>query len=116
MTNKSPTHSGTGCDGNPLMSVIIPHYNDLANLDRCMRLLMAQTLPRSQFEVVVADNNSHCGLEEVERVCGQLAQVSLRPSRARAQPATPRLRPPAGAISLSSTLIAVRLRPGLKMV
>ena len=63
----------------PLVSVIIPHYNDLANLDRCMRSLMAQTLPRNQFEVVVADNNSRCGLEEVERVCGQFARVVPAP-------------------------------------
>ena len=63
----------------PVVSVIIPHYNDLANLERCMRLLDAQTLPRSQFEVVVADNNSRCGLKEVERVCGDLARVVPAP-------------------------------------
>src|SRR5271157_5282241 len=63
----------------PLVSVIIPHYNDLVNLKRCMRLLVAQTLPRSQFEIVVADNNSSCGLEEVVRVCGALARVVPAP-------------------------------------
>ena len=61
------------------VSVIIPHFNDLANLDRCMRLLAAQTLPRSQFEVVVADNNSRCGLADVERACGGRARVILAP-------------------------------------
>jgi glycosyltransferase involved in cell wall biosynthesis len=63
----------------PLISVIIPHYNDLANLERCMRLLSAQTLPRSQFEIVVADNNSPGGLQGVERVCGELARVVPAP-------------------------------------
>jgi glycosyltransferase involved in cell wall biosynthesis len=63
----------------PLISVIIPHYNDLANLARCLRLLAAQTLPRRQFEVVVADNNSRCGLKEVERICGDLARVVPAP-------------------------------------
>ena len=29
----------------PAVSVIIPHYNDLANLGACLRLLAAQTLP-----------------------------------------------------------------------
>lgn len=43
------------------VSVIMPHYNDLANLERCIAMLAAQTLPRDQFEVVVADNNSRCG-------------------------------------------------------
>jgi glycosyltransferase involved in cell wall biosynthesis len=66
-------------NGAPLVSVIIPHYNDLANLERCMGLLAAQTLPKSQFEVVVADNNSRCGLKEVERVCGALARVVPAP-------------------------------------
>lgn len=59
----------------PLISVIIPHYNDLANLERCMGLLAAQTLPGNQFEVVVADNNSRCGLNGVKRVCGSMARV-----------------------------------------
>ncbi len=63
----------------PSVSVIIPHYNDLANLERCMRLLAAQSLPLSQFEIVVADNNSRCGLEEVERACGGLARVVAAP-------------------------------------
>ena len=66
-------------DDAPLISVIIPHYNDLINLERCMTLLAAQTLQRGQFEVVVADNNSRCGLKEVERVCGEMARVVPAP-------------------------------------
>jgi glycosyltransferase involved in cell wall biosynthesis len=65
----------------PLISVIIPHYNDIANLERCMHLFTAQTMPRSQFEIVVADNNSRCGLQEVERVCGDLARVVPAPTQ-----------------------------------
>jgi glycosyltransferase involved in cell wall biosynthesis len=63
----------------PSVSVIIPHYNDLANLERCMSLLAAQTLPRDEFEVVVADNNSRCGIDEVQRVCEGVARVVLAP-------------------------------------
>jgi cellulose synthase/poly-beta-1,6-N-acetylglucosamine synthase-like glycosyltransferase len=48
----------------PLISVIIPHHDDLANLERCLTFLAAQTLPQAQFEVIVADNNSRCGIEE----------------------------------------------------
>jgi glycosyltransferase involved in cell wall biosynthesis len=59
----------------PQISVIIPHYNDLENLGRCMVLLGEQTLPPDNFEVVVADNNSRCGIEEVKRVCGNRARV-----------------------------------------
>jgi glycosyltransferase involved in cell wall biosynthesis len=40
------------------VSVIVPHYNDLDNLRRCMDLLAEQSLPRSEFEILVVDNNS----------------------------------------------------------
>jgi glycosyltransferase involved in cell wall biosynthesis len=63
----------------PTVSVIIPHYNDLENLERCVGLLAAQTLPHSRFEVVVADNNSRCGIDEVRRVCGDFVRVIHAP-------------------------------------
>jgi glycosyltransferase involved in cell wall biosynthesis len=63
----------------PDVSVIIPHYNDLDNLSQCIALLKAQTLRPESFEVVVADNNSRCGIEEVERVCGEWAHVIPAP-------------------------------------
>ena len=63
----------------PLVSVIIPHRNDLMNLERCLRLLKAQTLPLGEFEVVVADNNSSCGLDAVRSVCGDFARVTPAP-------------------------------------
>src|SRR5260370_29833138 len=46
-----------------------------------MRVLGGQWLPPSQFEIVVADNSSRCGLEEVERVCGGLARVVAAPTQ-----------------------------------
>lgn len=49
----------------PFVSVIIPHYNDLANLPRCLALMERQTWPRDRFEIIVADNNSRCGIEAV---------------------------------------------------
>jgi glycosyltransferase involved in cell wall biosynthesis len=64
----------------PLVSVIIPHYNDLANLERCLTFLAAQTLRKGQFEVIVAENNSRCGIEEVRRVCGHFARVVPAPT------------------------------------
>lgn len=61
------------------VSVIIPHYNDLANLEYCISLLNKQTLPRSRFEIIVADNNSSCGLAAVQDVCGEAAKVIPAP-------------------------------------
>lgn len=42
----------------PLVSVIVPVYNDSARLVSLLEALEAQTLPQSQFEVMVVDNNS----------------------------------------------------------
>ena len=43
-----------------LISVIIPHLDQLAGLDLCLRSLEAQTLERSRFEIIVVDNGSIC--------------------------------------------------------
>ena len=59
------------------VSVIVPHYQDLAGLKLCMASLAAQTFPRDQFEIVVADNNSPVGLEAVKAVVGDLGRVVL---------------------------------------
>ena len=80
MTDETSTRtSRVAGDCAPLVSVIVPHYSDLANLKRCIDLLAAQTVPRSQFEIVVADNNSSCGLNEVADVCGAFARVVSAP-------------------------------------
>lgn len=61
----------------PTVSVIIPHYNDLEGLQTCLRALAQQTYPLSRVEIIVADNNSRCGLEQVRAVAGQSAMVIL---------------------------------------
>ena len=42
----------------PLVSVIIPVYNDAARLGRCLAALQSQAWPRDQLEVIVVDNGS----------------------------------------------------------
>lgn len=42
----------------PLVSVIIPVYNDAEQLRSCLAALNAQTYPQESFEVVVVDNGS----------------------------------------------------------
>jgi len=44
-------------------AVIIPHYNDIARLDRCLRELARNDL--TDVEIVVVDNGSTESLEEV---------------------------------------------------
>jgi len=63
------------------LSVIIPHYNDIDNLVRCVDLLSAQSLDRSLFEIVVADNNSPIGIETVRRAVGERARVVEAPQQ-----------------------------------
>jgi len=48
----------------PLISVVVPVYNDTVRLKECLRALTNQTYPRELFEVIVVDNGSE------ERVSG----------------------------------------------
>jgi len=52
-----------GADAPRRVSVVIPHYNDLAGLDLCLDDLARQTYPI--HEIIVADNNSPAGPEAV---------------------------------------------------
>lgn len=44
------------------VSVIIPVYNDVPALTRCLAALARQTLPRDEFEVIVVDNGGRADL------------------------------------------------------
>lgn len=71
MTTFQTSASRTGGEAavpRPTVSVIIPHYNDLENLDLCLSRLAEQNYPHDLVEIVVADNNSRCGFEAVEAV------------------------------------------------
>jgi glycosyltransferase involved in cell wall biosynthesis len=61
----------------PKVSVIVPHYNDLAGLGLCLDALDRQSFPRDDFEVIIGDNASPCGIAEVERVARGRARVVL---------------------------------------
>jgi len=60
----------------PDITVIIPHYNDLRRLDRCLEALNQQVgVDSLTVEVIVADNNSQGGHEEVETIVADRARV-----------------------------------------
>jgi glycosyltransferase involved in cell wall biosynthesis len=61
----------------PKVSVIVPHYNDLAGLEICLQTLERQTLPRDQFEIVVADNASPQGEAAVAGVIAGRARLVI---------------------------------------
>jgi glycosyltransferase involved in cell wall biosynthesis len=49
----------------PLFSVIVPTYNRLPILRKCLAALEAQTLPATDFEVIVIDDGSSDGTAEL---------------------------------------------------
>lgn len=44
------------------VSVIIPHFNQAALLEKCLAALACQTLPQRAFEIIVADNGTPGGI------------------------------------------------------
>jgi glycosyltransferase involved in cell wall biosynthesis len=67
--------SEAGLDSQLIASIIVPHYNDIQRLSDCLASLTEQTVPAHRYEIIVADNNSTCGLAAVERVCAGRAKV-----------------------------------------
>lgn len=59
------------------VSVIVPHYNDLENLDLCLEHLFRQDYSDGQMEIIVADNNSRCGIAAVQDRAGSRVRVIL---------------------------------------
>ena len=60
----------------PKISVIVPHYNDLAGLDDCLTALCAQRgIAREDYEIIVGDNCSPVGLDKVAEVVAGRAKL-----------------------------------------
>lgn len=55
-------------DVRPDVSIVIPHYNDLTGLDRCLAALGQQTMGMNNVEIIVADNMSPAGYEAVSAI------------------------------------------------
>lgn len=67
--------------GGARVSVIVPHFDALDHLDRCLEALAAQTYPAVSLEIVVADNGSPQGLAAVEAVIAGRARLVSVPER-----------------------------------
>lgn len=60
-----------------LISIIVPHYEDLERLDTLLNMLQAQTVSSDQYEIVVADNMSPSGEAAVAaRIAGRAKLVT----------------------------------------
>jgi GT2 family glycosyltransferase len=63
------------------VSVILPHYQDLDGLERCLAALERQTFPSSQAEIIVADNGSPVGEATVARRIAGRARLVTEPMK-----------------------------------
>lgn len=61
----------------PLVSVIIPHYQDIENLRECLDLLARQTLKADQFEIIVSDNMSPIGIDAVRSAIADRSRLVI---------------------------------------
>lgn len=61
----------------PRVSVVIPHYRDVGRLSLCLDALDRQTYAPGDFEIVVADNNSPDGIEELKAAIGDRARLVI---------------------------------------
>ena len=43
----------------PMVSIIVPVYNDSKGIKRCLESLISQSYPHENYEVIVVDNNSN---------------------------------------------------------
>jgi GT2 family glycosyltransferase len=57
------------------VSVIVPHYNDLDRLRLCYERLLCQTWPPERFEIIIADNNSRCGIAAVQQAAPRATTI-----------------------------------------
>ena len=63
------------------VSIIVPHYEDLVGLDRCLTALTAQDHAVGAVEIIVADNRSPSGLAAVDQVVAGRARLIDAPER-----------------------------------
>ncbi len=63
-----------GPDEPPMVSVIVPVFNDPEGIRRCVGALLRQSYPRSRFEVIVVDNGS---TDDTARVLAELGITAV---------------------------------------
>jgi glycosyltransferase involved in cell wall biosynthesis len=62
----------------PAVSVVVPTWNEAAGLEAFLRQFERQTLPRSDFEIVVVDGGSADGTREIARRFAEKVLVQKR--------------------------------------
>jgi GT2 family glycosyltransferase len=65
------------------LSVVIPSWNDLPQLQRCLTSLQKQALPREQFQIVIVDDGSTDGTADWLRQQDDVTAIVLAENRGR---------------------------------
>jgi glycosyltransferase involved in cell wall biosynthesis len=64
------------CDDMPFVSVIIPVFNDVEALKKCLNALDRQTYPKDRYEVIVVDNGSEPPVDpSITNICANLQLI-----------------------------------------
>jgi len=50
-----------------MISVVVPTYNEERNIEKCLKSLSEQTIPRESFEVIVVDGQSKDRTTEIAK-------------------------------------------------
>ncbi|MDI6765238.1 MAG: glycosyltransferase [Bacteroidota bacterium] len=58
VTEKRQDHVLSMEDGLPFVSIIVPVFNSSCTLDLCIQALLNQNYPKSNYEIIMVDNNS----------------------------------------------------------
>jgi glycosyltransferase involved in cell wall biosynthesis len=62
-----------------MISVIVPSYNEEANIGRCLESLSNQTIPRNEYEIIVVDGNSKDKTREIAERYADLVFIQTSP-------------------------------------
>ena len=65
MTDPGQGQDKPGRETADMISVIVPAYNEEANIVACLESLCRQTVPRTEYEIIVVDGGSHDATREL---------------------------------------------------
>ncbi|TRO51544.1 glycosyltransferase family 2 protein, partial [Candidatus Bathyarchaeota archaeon] len=57
-----------------MISIVVPTYNEEKNIERCLRAIVNQTIPRDQMEIIVVDGNSK---DRTREIASQYADIVM---------------------------------------
>lgn len=66
---------------NPLVTVIVPVYNDIKGVERCLQALKCQTVPKEIYEILIIDNGSSESIDNLNNIFSDNCRLLYEPKR-----------------------------------